>query len=97
MLANFRSGQDEATAQIADISGEGAHLIVIDTFPIDIAENDQIVSIELVDGGRHLSRIEALEARIKALEKKPAKAAKRRISVPAARPKCGARPPRSWK
>jgi polyhydroxyalkanoate synthesis regulator phasin len=30
--------------------------------------------------GRHLSRIEALEARIKALEKKPAKAAKRRAA-----------------
>jgi BMFP domain-containing protein YqiC len=30
--------------------------------------------------GRHQSRIEALEARIKALEKKPAKAAKRRAA-----------------
>src|SRR5947208_3642532 len=52
----FSSGQNETTPKIAHISGQAPHLFFAQTAARDVAEQKDVVCIQLFDGGRNHAR-----------------------------------------
>src|SRR5205823_1397247 len=52
----FTSGQNEAPAEISDVTGETFHLLFAQATPGNVAEDDCIVGVQLLDGRRYRGR-----------------------------------------
>ena len=58
------SGHQEATAEIANVGRDSLHLLLGEVLSIHVADDDRIIGIQLVGGGRHLLRGWSLQPEI---------------------------------